>query len=277
VANSSPKRNKLKPILVRTNILPCVLSIAGSDPTGAAGIQADLRALAALNVHGLGAITAVTAQNSRRVTAAMAVSPVLLRQQLRALADDFDIAAIKIGMLGSAQNIAAVAAFLRAEQSRNVILDPVLKSSSGTSLLPATARRAMVSLFSMVDLVTPNRPEAATLLGRALPAKHAARALLDLGSRAVLLKGGHARGDIVVDYLADSDGVREIRHPRLPFDARGTGCVLSSAIAAYLSQGSTMSEAVASAEDFLQRALGRSLPAGRSATRFLLLNSTTNK
>jgi hydroxymethylpyrimidine/phosphomethylpyrimidine kinase len=123
-----------------------------------------------------------------------------------------------------------------------------------------------------MDIVTPNRPEAAALLGRALPAKRAARALLDLGARAVLLKGGHARGSTVVDYFADCNGVRDIRHPRLPFDARGTGCVLSSAIAAYLARGYAMGAAVDSAEQFLQRALRRSRPAGHSAKHFLLLN-----
>src|SRR5262249_3142831 len=143
-----------------------------------------------------------------------------------------DIGAVKIGMLASARNIGVVAEFLRARRAGNVVLDPVLASSSGTALLPFTAQRALIGLFAHADLVTPNRPEAALLLGRNRPARQAARALLDLGSRAVLLKGGHARG-AVVDYFADADGVREIRHARLPFDARGTGCVLSSAIAGY--------------------------------------------
>lgn len=267
----SPIRNKLKAFSRDAEKSLAVLSIAGSDPTGAAGIQADLRTFAALRVHGLGAIAAVTAQNSRRVIAKQAVAPALLRDQLRALAEDFDIAAIKIGMLASAQNIRAVAAFLSADSSRNVVLDPVLVSSSGTALLPAAAQRALIGLFALTDLITPNRPEAAALLGLALPPKQAARALLDFGSRAVLLKGGHASGRTVVDYLADGNGVREIRHPRLPFDARGTGCVLSSAIAAHLARGLDVNEAVDAAEDFLQRALRRSKRAGRSATRFLFL------
>ncbi len=249
------------------------MSIAGADPTGAAGVGADLRTFAALGVHGLGAIAAVTAQNSRRVIATQAVSGALLRDQLRALAEDFDIAAIKIGMLGSLQNIRTVAAFLREQAAAKVVLDPVLVSSSGTALLPESARRGLIGLFPHVDLITPNRPEAALLLGRAMPARQAVRALLELGSRAVLLKGGHARGSVVIDYFADADGIREIRHARLPFDARGTGCVLSSAIAAYLASGETLWQAVSAAEDFLQRALRRSTPAGRSAKRFLILDS----
>jgi hydroxymethylpyrimidine/phosphomethylpyrimidine kinase len=251
--------------------LPCALSIAGADPTGAAGIHADLRTFAALGVHGLSAIAAVTAQNSRRVIAADAVRNGLLRDQLRALSEDFDIAAIKIGMLGSAQNIRVVGDFLHDVNARSVVLDPVLVSSSGTALLPAAAKRALIRLFPHVDLVTPNRPEAAALLGRTMPARHAALALLDLGARAVLLKGGHARGAIV-DYFADADGVREIAHTRLSFGARGTGCVLSSAIAAYLARGSTLIDAIEAAEVFLQRALRHSRPAGHSARRLLFLD-----
>ncbi len=268
----SPKHNKLEAFSVRARSLPCVLSIAGSDPTGAAGIQADLRTFSALRAHGLGAITSVTAQNSRRVIAMRAVDGSLLRDQLRALSDEFDIAAIKIGMLASTQNIRVVAAFLK-KHARNAVLDPVLVASSGTALLPATARQALMELFAHVDLITPNRPEAAMLLGRALPARSAVRALLDLGARAVLLKGGHTRRGDVVDYFADGDGIREIRHERLPFDARGTGCVLSSAIAAYLARGFNMKKAVESAENFLQRELRRSVPAGRSVKRFLILES----
>lgn len=266
-SNLSPKHNRSKAFSVRS----CALSIAGADPTGAAGIHADLRTFAALGVHGLAAITAVTAQNSRRVIATNAVRSAQLRDQLHALAEDFDIVAIKIGMLASAKNIGAVAAFIRETNARNVVLDPVLVSSSGTALLPVAAQRALIRLFPNVDLITPNLPEAASLLKRRMPAKQAVRALLDLGANAVLLKGGHARGAIV-DYFADAGGVREIRHPRLPFSARGTGCVLSSAIAACLARGMKMTDAIDTAEAFLQRALRRSRPAGRSATRFLVLD-----
>ncbi len=273
----SLKSNKPKPFSSDLATMPCALSIAGSDPTGAAGVHADLRSFAALRVHGLGVIAAVTAQNSHCVLAAQPVSPQLLRRQLRALADDFNVAAIKIGMLGSAANIREVAAFIRDQRARNVVLDPVLASSSGTLLLPATAKRALVELFPLVDLITPNRPEAAALLDRTLPAARLARALLDLGSRAVLLKGGHGRGSVVIDYFADADGVREIRHPRLPFDARGTGCVLSSAITAYLARGLDVAAAVDAAENFLQQAMRESVSAGRSAKRFLLIANTTNK
>ena len=257
--------------------MPCVVSIGGSDPTGAAGVHADLRTFATLGVHGLAVVASVTAQNSRRVLATQAVAPLLLRRQLRALMDDFEIAAVKIGMLGSAANIREVGEFLRRRGARKVVLDPVLVSSSGMPLLPATARRALTELFPLVDLITPNRPEAAALVGRSLPAARLARALRDLGANAVLLKGGHGRGNSVTDFFADADGVREIRHPRLPFDARGTGCVLSSAIAAYLARGMDLDTAVDAAEKFLQRALRESVPAGRSAKRFLLISHTTNK
>ena len=148
-------------------------------------MHADLRTFAALGVHGLGAIAAVTAQNSRRVVATQAIRAALLRDQLRALAEDFDIAAIKIGMLGSARISARSLHFFVSNVRANVVLDPVLVSSSGTALLPATARRALIgACFAHVDLITPNRPEAAMLLGRAMPARASRPRACSISARA---------------------------------------------------------------------------------------------
>ena len=251
----------------------CVLSIAGSDSAGAAGMQADLKTFAALNVHGLGAITAVTAQRLRGVASVHVVPAREVTQQIDAAFADFHIGAVKIGMLGSAANVAAVATALRRQRRRNIVIDPVLASSSGTPLLTprglATLRRDLIPL---ADLLTPNLPEAAILLGRRVrdaDAPAAARDLLALGAHAVLLKGGHGRGRVVRDVLADAGGVREFAHPRLRLRARGTGCMLSSAIAAGLAHGQSMAVAIVAAEAFLQHALRDSYRVTRAHTRVL--------
>jgi len=249
------------------------LSIAGSDSAGAAGIQADLKAFAAMNVHGLSAITAVTAQNLRRVTSVHVVPAREVARQIHAVFADFRIAAVKIGMLGSAANVAAVAAALRQQHARNIVLDPVLASSSGTPLLtPRGLAILRKELIPLADLLTPNLPEAAILLGRRVrdaDAPAAARDLLALGARAVLLKGGHGRGRVVRDILVDAGGVREFAHPRLRLRARGTGCVLASAIAAGLAQGQSLAAAIAAAEAFLQQALQDSCRVTRTHIRVL--------
>lgn len=254
---------------------PNVLAIAGSDSGGCAGIQVDLRVLAACGVHGLSAISAITAQNTRRVESIHNVPAAELAAQLDAVAADFRIAAAKIGMLGSAANVAAAAAFLRRHRVRNVVLDPVLVSSSGAPLLAARAvARLTTQLFPLVDVLTPNAPEAAALLGRPLrraaDLTHAARDLLGCGARWVLLKGGHLGGRTVRDVLVDSSGsVHEFSHSRLPYAARGTGCALASAIAAGLAHGMPVPEAVRAAERLLQAALRDSYAVGRGRRRAL--------
>jgi hydroxymethylpyrimidine/phosphomethylpyrimidine kinase len=240
--------------------VPCVLAIAGSDSGGCAGIQADLRALAAFGVHGLSAITAITAQTSERVSSTRNVPADMVAAQIAAAFAGFDVAAVKIGMLGNANNVRAVAAELRRRHPRYVVLDPVLASSSGTALLAANAlARLRIDLFPLVDLLTPNLPEAEILLGRRLRTRSdrhaAARDLLATGVRAVLLKGGHATGPVVTDVLATRDGVREFRHARRRVDARGTGCTLAASIAAGLALGLPLLGAVAAAQRAVQAAL----------------------
>ena len=240
-----------------------VLSIAGSDSGGGAGIQADLKTFAAFGVHGLCAITALTTQDSRKVHAIAPVPPRHLQRELEVLAADFRIGAVKIGMLGSAAAVRVVARFVRALRAP-VVLDPVLLSSSGTPLLPARARAALRDeLIPLATLLTPNLPEAAALLGRRDASGLDGAALLQLGARAVLLKGGHGSSDPVVDRLFEAQGTRAYRHRRLPVSAHGTGCVLSAGIAAALAQGKTLHAAVQAAQRHLQRALRAAYRAGR--------------
>lgn len=250
----------------------CVLAIAGSDSSGGAGIQADLRTIAAHGLHGLSAITAVTAQNGRAVTAVHCVPARHLLAQLRAVFADFEIAAVKIGMLGSAAAVDVVVHGLREAGARNIVLDPVLVSSSGTALLPATGlRKLRDNLIPIVDLLTPNVPEAEALLGRRLKSgrdmRRAADDLLELGARAVLLKGGHRRGSPVVDLLVERESALSFSHARLPGSVRGTGCTLASAIAAGLASNLPLRDAIDAAERYLQREMQRAYHAGRAGMR----------
>jgi hydroxymethylpyrimidine/phosphomethylpyrimidine kinase len=250
-----------------------VLIVAGSDCSGGAGIQLDLRALFSLGVHGLSAISAVTAQSNHRVRAIHAIPARQLAAQLDAAMDDVDIAAVKIGMLGSVANIRAVARFLRRHALKSVVLDPVLASTSGTALLSRAGLTSLKDdLLPLADVLTPNVPEAARLLGSRVSGALAADRLLRLGARSVLLKGGHGSGDDVVDYFVDGTRQFEFRHRRLPFDARGTGCALSTAIAAGLASGKSRLQAVRDAERFLQRALRKSEPLAASGKHLLLLD-----
>jgi len=246
-----------------------VLSIAGSDSGGGAGIQADLKTFAAFGVHGVCAITALTTQDSRKVHAIVPVPARHLQRELEVLAADFRIGAVKIGMLGSAAAVRVVARFVRALRAP-VVLDPVLLSSSGTPLLPTRALKLLRDeLIPQATLLTPNLPEAAALLGRRDTNGLDGAALLQLGARAVLLKGGHEHCDPVVDRLYEPHATRLYRHRRLPLSAHGTGCVLSAGIAAALARGQTLHAAVGAAQRHLQSALLAAYRAGRG-TAFTL-------
>jgi len=266
-------RNRYKKSAVAADV-PSLLTIAGSDSGGCAGVQADLKTFAAFGLHGVNVITAVTAQNTRDVLSIHRVPVKQVEQQLLAVFADFDIAAVKIGMLGSAATIGAVASFLRKRCRAPIVLDPVLISSSGSRLLPARALGVLrEELLPLAEMLTPNEPEAAALLGRSLTTpeelRKAACDLLGLGAKSILLKGGHHDGDPVCDYLVDATGTHTFRHVRLPILARGTGCVLSAAIAAGLAQGRTRVAAVRAAERYLQTALRGAYRAGKSALRAL--------
>ena len=251
--------------------VPCALTIAGSDSGGGAGIQADLKTFAAHGVHGLSAIAALTAQHTRGVIA-VNIPPVdFLRAQIDACFEDFDIGAVKLGMLANADVIEGVAAALRAHRPPFLVLDPVMVATSGAKLLEEAALGALrLRLIPLASVITPNLPEAELLLGHAITdlagMRAAASELLSLGAASVFLKGGHLQddGDVVVDLFADSTGMREIAHPRLRIEAHGTGCTLASAVAANLCLGHTLTEACSAASDYVHAALLKGYRPGRS-------------
>lgn len=246
--------------------IPNVLTIAGSDPSGGAGIQADLRTFAALGVFGCAVPSALTVQNTVEIAAVHVVSLTLTRRQLEALFADVRIAAVKIGMLASARIAGVVAEVLAKHAPRFVVVDPVLRGSTGARLATRDLARALTrELAPLATVVTPNAGEAEALL-RSGPvrtlddARSAARALVDLGWRAALVTGGHL-GDRrwSVDVLAASRGVRELRVRRVAGPgAHGTGCTLSSAIAAQLALGRTLVAACAAAQRFTAASIARS-------------------
>jgi len=237
------------------------MTIAGSDSGGGAGIQADLKVFSALGVYGTTAITAITAQNTRGVFAVEPLSPQTVCAQISAILDDIPPGAIKIGMLASPEIVAAVAEAI-AGYDGPVVLDPVMVAKSGDALLSEDAEAALVEmLIPRAHVLTPNLPEAARLLGRA-PARDAQEtmaqglALLDLGAEAVVMKGGHSNGSTCIDRLVTASDVTVMEQPRLATrNTHGTGCTLSSAIAAELAKGVGVAAAVQRAHTWLHGAI----------------------
>lgn len=241
---------------------PRVLSIAGSDSSGGAGIQADLKTFAALGCYGMTAITALTAQNTCGVRAIHGVPPQMLRDQIDAVIEDVGTDAVKIGMLHSPQIVATVAEAIDRHALQKVVFDPVMVATSGATLIDRAAIDSLVDeLFHRVAVITPNLDEAALLVQRPIVCAQdmelAARTLLGRGARAVLLKGGHLPGDTVVDLLLCASGEPLwMEAPRIhSANTHGTGCTLSSAMAAYLARGATLVEAVHGARRFVREAL----------------------
>ena len=234
------------------------LSIAGSDPSGGAGIQADLKTFSALGVYGLAAVTALTAQNTQGVQAVRAVPASFVRQQIESVLSDIRVDAVKIGMLGEPDIVQAVCDVLKREDHGPVILDPVMVATSGDVLLSEKGVRVLTeTLMPLADLVTPNIPEARALLGRDdLEPRDMALALLDLGAKAALVKGGHGERDICTDYLALDGRVEAFSEPRVRTgNTHGTGCTLSSAVAAFMARGYGLEESVCRAKVCLTAAL----------------------
>ncbi|MGH8172053.1 MAG: bifunctional hydroxymethylpyrimidine kinase/phosphomethylpyrimidine kinase [Rhodanobacteraceae bacterium] len=253
---------------------PLALTIAGSDSGGGAGIQADLRTFATHGVHGLCVITAVTAQNTRAVSSIQTLPRRIVKAQLDAVFSDFRVGAIKIGMLATAGIVQTVGAELAVHPKIQVVLDPVLVATTGARL----ARGNLVQplrrhLLARADLVTPNIPEAESLLGRRVRNRAemlaAAIDLAGLGARAVLLKGGHLAGRRVHDLLLDADGAHWFEHARIAGAAHGTGCTLSSAIAARLALGDSLLDAVGKSVDYVHRGLVAGYRPGRGNLRVL--------
>jgi hydroxymethylpyrimidine/phosphomethylpyrimidine kinase len=257
--------------------IPKVLTIAGSDSGGGAGIQADLKVIAALGGYGMSVITAITAQNTLGVSRIQDIDLDVVEAQIDAVFMDIGVDIVKIGMLASPEIVRTVASALKRHGAKRIVLDPVLRATSGASLGgDDTAQAIIKELFPMATLVTPNLDEASLLLGREITSpedfKAAAQELLDMGSQAVLIKGGHldATHTQLTDFLmwrTIDDGLeviqsKEFKHYRVnTANTHGTGCSLSSAIATYLVNGHDLSHAVAKAISYVE--------AGLEAGRFL--------
>lgn len=239
-----------------------VLTIAGSDSGGGAGIQADIKTISALNAYAATAITALTAQNTHGVFGVIEVPPAFVLQQMEVVLTDLGADCIKTGMLASVAIIEAVAEGLnRFAPDVPLVVDPVMVAKGGAALLANDAAEALIAhLVRRARLITPNIPEAEVLLGRRIPDRSsmeaAARDLLALGPQVVLLKGGHMEGDEVVDLLADAGGVWAFAGKRIvSTSTHGTGCTLASAVAAGIAQGLSLGDAVGRARSYVRKAI----------------------
>jgi hydroxymethylpyrimidine/phosphomethylpyrimidine kinase len=252
-----------------------VLTIAGSDSGGGAGVQADLKTFAAHGLHGLSAFAALTAQNTRGVTAVHVPPMDFLLAQIDACFDDFRIGAVKLGMLANRQVIDAVADALEHHRPAFIVLDPVMVATSGARLLEPDALDALrTRLFPLATILTPNIPEAELLLGRRIDDDAAADAALEalraMGTQALLLKGGHLRSaGGMVDRYCDANKRLEFTHERLDVEGHGTGCTLASAIAANLCRGQALDAACAAATNYVHGALRHAYRPGRGEVAVL--------
>ncbi len=244
-------------------LVPVALTIAGSDSSGGAGIQADLKTFTVLGVYGASVLTALTAQNTRGVDAILPVPPEFVAQQIASVAGDLNIAAVKTGMLNDRDTVRAVVAAVQRHRLRPLVVDPVMVATSGDLLLETDAVEAVRrELVPLADLLTPNLSEAARLLERPIAADEAemeaqARALLELGCNAVVIKGGHGKGREAVDLYMERGGepVR-LALPRIDTrNTHGTGCTFSAAVAAYLTKGEPLEVAVVAAKSFVHASL----------------------
>ncbi len=247
--------------------IPAVLSIAGSDSGGGAGIQADLKAFARCGVHGMTALTALTAQNTVGVAMVSAVAPEMIVAQVEAVASDIGVDAVKVGMLGDEATIGAVvdalAVIERYRAGTPIVVDPVMVAESGATLLDPNAKAALIErILPLATVLTPNVPEAGQLAGRTtadVPSEELGRAILALGPRAVIVTGGHS-GD-GADILVDDSGAVRIDGPRYADGAaHGSGCTHSSALAALLARGMELGEAARWAREIAAEAVGQGLP-----------------
>ena len=242
--------------------MPIALTIAGSDSSGGAGIQADLKTFAAFGVYGASVVTALTAQNTRGVTGIHLVPADFVTAQIDAVFSDLAVNAVKIGMVAQVATIDAIVAGLTQWSPKHIVLDPVMVATSGDRLLATDAVEALrTKLIPRASLITPNLPEAAALLDEPVALSEAAiesqgKRLLALGCPAVLIKGGHGQGTESIDYLIGGDGIIALAAPRIATrNTHGTGCSLSSAIAAGLAKGEDMETAVRNAKVWVSAAI----------------------
>lgn len=246
---------------------PLLLTIAGFDPSCGAGIAADLKTFAAHGCYGVAAITSLTIQSTEGVQAVHNTPSAELREQLEILAKDCDIAAVKIGMLGNRGNAAVVAEFLDTYKFGHIVHDPVMKSSSGAELLDAAGIKFVIAeLLRRASVITPNLPEAEVLTGLTIKdvagMEAAARKIVELGARAVIVKGGHM--ERAVDVLFDGEQITQLGGEKVKSDNNhGTGCTFASAIAALLASGRTLTEAAMLAKAYVTKAIERGYPIGK--------------
>lgn len=244
------------------------LTIAGSDSSGGAGIQADLKTFAAHGVFGMSVITAVTAQNTLGVLAVQDILPEIIAKQIEAIFEDMGADAVKVGMVSQSETIRTIAAGLRKYAPPIIVIDPVMVSKSGYHLLQPEAEIVLVEeLLPQATIVTPNIPEAEAILGLSIETladmEAAARDIHAMGSKNVLLKGGHRTND-ATDILYDGHRIVRFEAPRIPTkNTHGTGCTLSSAIAANLARGLSVEQAVAAAKRYITVAIEHALPIGK--------------
>ena len=250
-------------------MIPTALTIAGSDPSGGAGIQADLKTFSSLKVYGMSVVTAVTAQNTRGVSEVFDVPPNAIGAQIDAVMMDIPPAALKVGMLSNAANAVAVADRLGQYDVEMMVLDPVLVSTSGAELLVSDALDILrTRLVPMSFLLTPNLDEAEALLGVSVRTlaqmEKAAHSLQEMGAKSVLVKGGHLEEEEAIDVFFDGQEVQQLIGERLPApDSHGTGCVLSASITAYLARGRSLEEAVSGGKAFTEQAIRNGLRLGK--------------
>jgi len=245
-----------------------LLTIAGSDSCGGAGIQADLKTFSAHEVFGMSVITAVTAQNTQGVFAVQDISPEIIQKQIEVIFDDIQVDAVKVGMVSRTETIKIIAETLSKYSVQNLVIDPVMVSKSGFHLLQPEAKEALIShLLPLATVVTPNLPEAEVITGMSINTveemKEAARRIHSMGPKYVLVKGGHLEGE-AVDILFDGEAFEYFNSPRIVTkNTHGTGCTLSSAIAANLGKGFSINDAIEKAKDYITIAIENSFSIGK--------------
>lgn len=244
------------------------LTIAGSDSCGGAGIQADLKTFSALGVYGMSVITAVTAQNTQGVFAIQDITPDIIKAQIKAIFDDIHVDSVKIGMVSKINTIKTIAEALKKYTPDCIVLDPVMVSKSGYHLLEPEAKTSLVKdLLPLASIITPNLPEAEMITGLTINTldnmEEAAKTIFGMGPRNILIKGGHLEGD-AIDILYDGKEFKYFHSKRIPTkNTHGTGCTLSSAIAANLAQGLTVEVSVTAAKKYITSAIEHSLSIGK--------------
>lgn len=245
-----------------------LLTIAGSDSSGGAGIQADIKTFSAHGVFGMSIITAVTAQNTEGVFAVQDITPDIIQKQIEVIFDDIPVDGVKIGMVSKSETIKIIAETLGKYSAKNLVVDPVMISKSGYDLLQPEAKEALIKcLLPMATVITPNLPEAEVITGLEISTiedmKKAAIEIYKMGPKYVLVKGGHLEGE-AVDVLYDGNEFTYYSSPRIhTINTHGTGCTLSSAIAANLGKGLSITEAIDDAKDYITRAIKESFSIGK--------------